>query len=131
RLYTEPYLDERAPRSLYAEIQLTGWLYDGGILMWIFYGGAIISSLVFAYKSANRHPDPEVRYLAGLVFALNLIVCLAAWDAPVFNTQTGIQFWTLTGALAGVCLNNEEAELSTEQSVHESWSGLHSPLEAS
>ena len=28
--------------SLWAEIQPTGWLYDGGILLWVFYGGAIV-----------------------------------------------------------------------------------------
>ena len=27
--------------ALWAEIQLTGWLYDGGVLLWIFYAGAI------------------------------------------------------------------------------------------
>ena len=30
--------------ALWAEIQLTGWLYDGGVLLWICYAGAIVTA---------------------------------------------------------------------------------------
>jgi hypothetical protein len=103
RLYTDPYIDETAPPPLYVELQWTGWLFDGGFPMWILYGSAILASLAYAYKVAKRHPDREMRYLAGLVFALNMMVFLMIFDGPPFNTQMGIQFWTLTGALAGAC----------------------------
>jgi hypothetical protein len=105
RQYTERYLERDAAKPLYAEIQLTGWLYDGGVLMWLFYGGAIGAALLYAYRNARHHEEREIRYLAGLVLAMNMVVFLCAWDAPAFNNQFGIQFWTLTSALAGVVSN--------------------------
>jgi hypothetical protein len=115
RQYAKPYLERDAAKPLYAEIQLTGWLYDGGVLMWIFYGAAIGAALLYAYRKARHHEEREVRYLAGLVLAMNMVVFLCAWDAPAFNDQFGIQFWTLTSALAGVCLGVKSSNLPREE----------------
>ena len=39
---------------IHVEIQMTGWLLDGGVLMWVFYGGALASALRFGYLLAVR-----------------------------------------------------------------------------
>jgi hypothetical protein len=103
RVYAEPYLKETDPPSLWAEVQPTGWLLDGGFLMWVFYGSAILSSLLYAYRRATTYSDRDVCYFAGLIVMLNMIIILMVFDAPVFNTQLGAQFWLLGSGLAGVC----------------------------
>jgi hypothetical protein len=102
RTYTENYINVSDPPAIWAEIQMTGWLLDGGFLMWILYGGAILSSLAYSYRTASKHSDPELRYLAGIVLTLNAVTVLMAWDAPVFNSGLGGEFWKLSSALAGI-----------------------------
>jgi hypothetical protein len=103
RLYTRSYLLDTDPPEIWAEIQPTGWLLDGGFMMWILYGAAIISSLAYAYRAAKMHPDREIRFFAGLILALNSLTVLMVWDAPAFNTLQAAQFWMLSSGLAGVC----------------------------
>jgi hypothetical protein len=102
RAYAASYIDDTDPPSIWVEIQVTGWLLDGGFLMWIFYGAAILSSLFYCYRTATGHTDRELRYFAGLVLMLNALLVMMMFDAPVFNNQLGGQFWLLGSGLAGV-----------------------------
>lgn len=88
---------------LHAEIQMTGWLYDGGVLMWLFYGGALASALLYCYRRAVHAVDRETLYAARIVFCFALIIAGVSFAGPAFNTQLGIQFWFLTAALHGCC----------------------------
>jgi hypothetical protein len=115
RTYTEPYADDADPPAIWAEIQMTGWLLDGGFPMWILYGAAILSSLAYAYQTAKTHRDPDIRYLAGIVLALNAVTVLMAWDAPVFNSGLGAEFWKWSSALAGVRESAGAARTSGEE----------------
>ena len=103
RTYASPYVDDSDAPPIYVEIQMTGWLLDGGVMMWLFYGAALLSSLVYTYRTATEHADREVRYLAAVVFALNTLLLMMMFDFPVFNNQLGSQFWLLSSGLAGVC----------------------------
>jgi len=86
--------------SLHAEIQPTGWLYDGGILMWVFYGGAILMAMRHTYRIAimREHPLHE---LAGMAFSIQVLIVGLCFTGPVFNTQLGIMFWLCTALLIG------------------------------
>ena len=103
RTYASPFIKDTDPPPIYVEIQMTGWLLDGGFLMWIFYGTAIVSSLVCTYRTATANADRDLRYLAAIVLTLNLIMVMTMFDAPVFNNQSGAQFWLISSGLAGVC----------------------------
>jgi len=63
---------------IHVEIQLTGWLLDGGIPMWILYGGAIIVSvagvLAVAFGRSRRASE-----LAPNILAVQLFVVGSAW----------------------------------------------------
>jgi hypothetical protein len=93
--------DNQIHPSLWAEIQITGWLYDGGVLMWILYGGAIIAALIFSLRTATRHPDLNVASLAKIVFVLQLALAGSCIGGPTFNTPGGTIFWILASALYG------------------------------
>ncbi|HEV7744987.1 MAG TPA: hypothetical protein VGO56_08315 [Pyrinomonadaceae bacterium] len=95
---------------IWVEIQITGWLLDGGVLMWLFYGGAIIVSLLCLYRIAVAGTDTRVSYLASIVLCLNCFVVGLSFAGPVFNTQLGIQFWLLLAAVYGVSRRTGAAE---------------------
>ena len=84
--------------QIWVEIQMTGWLLDGGVLMWITYGGALLISMLFVYRQAAVS-DSRLAYSALIVFALNLLVVGLSFSGPAFNTQLGIQYWFLIGLL--------------------------------
>jgi hypothetical protein len=88
--------------GLWAEIQITGWMIDGGILMIVLYTGALVSSAASQYRLAMHAQYPRVAVCAGVVFAANLGIAAMVFSFTPFVTQIGIQYWFLAGALHGV-----------------------------
>jgi hypothetical protein len=86
---------------IHVEIQITGWLLDGGFLMWVLYGGALLSAVRLSYRLAVRGVIEWLQYFATIVITLQLTVMGLCLTGPVFNTQLGILFWMVTGALFG------------------------------
>jgi len=97
--FTDPSMWHAPP--IHVEIQITGWLLDGGILMWLFYGGALASAGRLAYMSAVNRSTASLRYLSASVLAFQFAIVALCFTGPVFNTQLGVVFWTITGALYG------------------------------
>lgn len=88
-------------QPIWVEIQLTGWLLDGGVLMWFFYGGAVLLALRHAYRRAVGAQDPQLFEAARLVLCLSVVIAGTSLAGPSFNTQLGVQFWFLAAALHG------------------------------
>jgi hypothetical protein len=86
--------------SLYAEIQPTGWIYDGGVLMCVFYPAALFVAMRYVYKVAIARGDP-LSDSATVLFIVQLLVFGLCFTGPVFNTQIGIMFWLSTAMLYG------------------------------
>lgn len=86
---------------IHVEIQLTGWLLDGGVPMWILYGGAIVMAILASYRLALRRFNQQLAETAIVVLALQVLIAGFGWAGPVFNTQLGILFWFLTSTLHG------------------------------
>jgi hypothetical protein len=85
---------------VYVEIQLTGWLIDGGVPMWLLYGGAVLLT-VFAGFRLTAARDPSLAEMALTVLAIHVFIVGFAMASPPFNTQLGILFWTLAAGLHG------------------------------
>jgi hypothetical protein len=83
------------------EIQPTGWLLDGGVPMWAFYGSAIFFALLTTYRAAVQRMSRDLANLALVVFGFQVLVVGFGWAGPVFNTQLGLLFWFFTSALYG------------------------------
>jgi hypothetical protein len=96
--FGNPFDYESEP--IYVEIQLTGWLLDGGVLMWMLYGGATLLSLWAAFACSGGR-DPLLAETAIIVLGAQAYILSLTMGAPVFNSQMGILFWTLAGALHG------------------------------
>lgn len=87
---------------IWAEIQITGWLIDGGILMVALYGGALVVNAMYELGIARTPVTPRVAACGAVVFAANLGVAIMIITFTPFVTQIGIQYWFLAGALHGV-----------------------------
>jgi energy-converting hydrogenase Eha subunit E len=86
---------------IHVEIQITGWLLDGGIPMWVLYGGAIVLALLTAYTLSLSRASPALRDVALIVLSVEVLIVGFSWAGPAFNTQLGILFWFLASALYG------------------------------
>lgn len=90
--------------GLWAEIQFTGWIFDGGIAMIALYGGALFLVVKSQLRIARFTQYPRVAACAAVVFALSLGPVGLCFSFTPFVTQIGIQFWFLAGAMHGVAV---------------------------
>jgi hypothetical protein len=88
--------------AIWAEIQLTGWMVDGGILMIALYGGALVVVAIAEYRIAIMTRFPRLAQVGVVVLAANLGTAALVFSFTPFVTQVGIQYWFLAGALHGV-----------------------------
>jgi hypothetical protein len=86
---------------IHVEVQVTGWLLDGGVFMWVCYGGALVAAVRMTYLSAVSRSTDSLQYLSAIVLVFQLAVIGLCLTGPVFNTQLGVVFWMVTGALYG------------------------------
>ncbi len=96
------YFGTAGAPTLWAEIQIAGWMIDGGIPMIILYGGAIIAAGAAQVRLARCTQYPRVAACAAVVFAANVGTAAMVFSFTPFVTQIGIQYWFLAGALHGV-----------------------------
>lgn len=87
---------------LWAEIQPQGWLYDGGVPLWLLYGSALAGSLLFTYRLAgSTRYGPLIPLAAALVFCVNAVITGSGLTGPAFNTTMGLEYWLLLALLYG------------------------------
>lgn len=85
--------------ALWAEIQLTGWLYDGGVPLLAVGCAALIGGCLVSIKTALTVSDAAVADWAALVAALNVGAIANTLTYPFFASQAGMMCWVLNGAL--------------------------------
>lgn len=88
--------------SLWAEIQFTAWMIDGGVLLIVLYCGALIVTAVSQYRVAMMLRHPKLATCASVVMSTNMGAAALIFSFTPFNTQIGLQYWFLAGALHGV-----------------------------
>jgi hypothetical protein len=94
--------ERQGSAPIHVEIQMTGWLLDGGVLMWLVYGGAILLAMRFVYRTAARSANRELAFCAAIVFCICFMVVGQSMAGPSFNTVLGLQFWLLVSGVYGV-----------------------------
>lgn len=98
-LFGDPTLWQAPP--IHVETQPTGWLLDGGVALLFLYGGALAIALRSTYRLAIDSRVGRLQDVATVLLCLQLTVVGLCLSGPAFNNQLGIQFWAVTGALAG------------------------------
>jgi hypothetical protein len=90
--------------AMWAEIQLAGWMIDGGILMIGLYGGALLVTALGEWRVAMVPNDNRLATCGAVVLAVNLGTAAMIFSFTPFVAQMGIQYWFLAGALHGVAV---------------------------
>jgi hypothetical protein len=85
--------------GLWAEIQWTGWLYDGGVALVLLYTLAIALAFRVTYRIALNQRSAELATLAALIFAYDVGVLAATFDSCIFIGGGGLDFWILNAML--------------------------------
>ena len=92
--------------ELWVEIQLTGWLYDGGLPLILLGYGAVIATCYVTYKVAVSPKDRRsVADYAAVVTALNAGWLAVTFNSPFFNSQQGMIFWLLNAVIYFVSIS--------------------------
>jgi hypothetical protein len=89
-------------KALWAEIQFTGWMIDGGILMVALYVGALVVTAFAQYRVATAYRFSRLAQCGAVIFAADLGTAAMIFSFTPFVAQVGIQYWFLAGALHGV-----------------------------
>jgi hypothetical protein len=106
---------------IHVEVQLTGWLLDGGVPLWFVYGGALCAAVHFTYRAAVRALTRGMEDMATIALCLQLTILCLCLTGPVFNTQIGILFWGITGGLFGaVRASKAQHDTDLDDAVYES-----------
>ena len=98
------YFGSANPNSeaIWAEIQFTGWMIDGGVIMVAVYMGAIITATIAQWRVAVSTQYPRLAVCGAVIFAADLGPAIMIISFTPFVAQIGIQYWFLAGALHGV-----------------------------
>jgi hypothetical protein len=86
---------------LYAEIQWTGWLLDGGVLLIFAYTFALAVAIHTVHKMVRHEgslPDDLWLWVL-LILAYNVGVFAVTFSYPIFMSQSGLEFWFLNAVL--------------------------------
>jgi hypothetical protein len=89
---------------MWAEIQLAGWMIDGGVLMIGLYGGALLVTALAEWRVAMVPGDERLATCGAVILASNLGTAAMIFSFTPFVAQMGIQYWFLAGALHGVAV---------------------------
>ena len=88
---------------LWAEIQPTAWLFDGGVLLLVARYGAVVAAVGMAAYLALRVRDDSLAGLAAVVAAYDLSILVNTLGYSNFLSQGGMLFWVLNAALYAAC----------------------------
>lgn len=93
--------------SIWVEIQLTGWLVDGGVPLILAYGVAVLLACWTTWKIASRRASiqSDLPIWGALLFAYNIGMVVITFNQPLFFGQPGMEFWLLNAMLFAVARN--------------------------
>ncbi len=87
---------------IWSELQFSGWILDGGLILMILYCLALLTTVAYELKVAGKATDQQLRLVAPVIIAANMGVIALIFGFTPFTTQIGMQYWFLAGALHGV-----------------------------
>ncbi len=102
--------------GLWAEIQWSGWILDGGAPLLIGYlwmlGVTLLTTLGIARWRSRG--DPGLSLWATVILGYALGTCAFTFSYPVFLSQTGMEFWLLNATLFAAARNQAQHDMWQE-----------------
>ena len=101
---------------LWAEIQWTAWLLDGGVLFVLAYVFAVVSTVWCAWRLTRAGARDALASWAVMIFALDMSVLALTFSYPIFCSQSGMEFWLLNACIfSAVAREEHQAKLARSQ----------------
>jgi hypothetical protein len=85
--------------QIWVEIQLTGWVLDGGVPLALVYALAILAAGLATARVALRSPDPWLAGWAKLIVAYDVAAVAITFNSTPFAGQAGLEFWLLNATI--------------------------------
>ncbi len=85
--------------SLWAEIQWTAWVYDGGVLLVVAYLSAMFVAMWGTAKVAFSPDMPDISGWAMLILAYDVAMLALTFSFVPFNGPQGVEFWMLNAMI--------------------------------
>jgi hypothetical protein len=104
------YFGDRTDREhgpIWVEIQMTGWLLDGGIPLVFAYTLAVLNALWISFKVATRTAlvsEDRLTLWASILVGYNLGAVALTFNYPLFMGTLGLEFWILNASLFAASL---------------------------
>ncbi len=95
---------------IWAEIQWTGWLLDGGVPLILAYAAMLVLAFVTMGRIAGGTHDRELSTWAILLQGYVLGIVALTFNYPVFNSQLGMEFWFLNALAFAAWAQRRRAE---------------------
>jgi hypothetical protein len=94
---------DREHPPLWAEVQWSAWVFDGGVPVLVLYPLGLLATLWWAFRVARRKDDTgdEFWLWGSVIFAYNLGALALTFSYSFFMSQPGMEFWLLNAALFG------------------------------
>lgn len=84
---------------LWVEVQVPGWVIDGGIPLLVCYAVAIGMAMWSSLQTVLTTRNKELAYWGAVVCTMNLSIVAAAFSACPFVAPSGMGFWVIAVAL--------------------------------
>lgn len=86
-------------KSIYVEIQWTGWLLDGGLPLILAYAIALLITCSIAWTVSINRKIGDLSIWAAIVLAYSVGAIATTFGSAMFAGQNGMQFWLLNALL--------------------------------
>lgn len=96
--------------TLWAEIQWTGWVFDGGLPLVLLYLAAIVVASMACLKVARGQVtggDASLSLWGAVIVAYDVGALALCFNYPLFSGTAGIEFWLLNSALLCAAYNSD------------------------
>ncbi|WP_224364809.1 O-antigen ligase family protein [Hyalangium versicolor] len=94
------YFGDKRQMGLWAEIQWTAWLFDGGVPAMVLYPLGLLIALIWSLRMAFLQDDENEFWLWGTILVgYNIGAIAITFSYPFFLSQSGMVFWLINAAL--------------------------------
>ena len=95
--------------QIWAEIQWTAWLLDGGIPLVLAYSCALLVACYVTLKIAFEKRADSLSFWSAVIFSYNISNIMVTFNYPVFISQGGMEFWLFNTAIF-VAANSQQQQ---------------------
>jgi hypothetical protein len=96
------YFADKSKPGIWAEIQWTAWLLDGGVPLTLAYLVTLGVALATMWKIALRRDIGDLWLWGAVMLAYNVGAVANTFSYPLFASQPGMEFWMLNAAVFAV-----------------------------